>query len=209
LWIRQAYLTIPLPYHSMAYDIKSVFYLDTSLALVNGAGGGASTQLDLSAYIDPIARGRSKGTGLAVYKTHFSVDDASSNDPAGVNTTETGLFRVAVMAGLGSGEAAVSAVSFANNTLNAANDLCIAGFDWFGADAFGTSVYSASPSMSPQKWMEPSEKVPYIIVRDNVCLVAEVGANLSSALNVSMRLECAQISLDQATLNQLLRTQTV
>ncbi len=193
----------------MAYDLKNVFYLDTSLALVNGAGGGASTQLDLSAYIDPIARGRAKGTGLAVYKVHYSVDDGSSNDPPGVNTTETGMFRVATIAGLGSGEAAVSAISFANNTLNPANDLCIAGFDWYGPDAFGTGVYSGSPSMAPQKWLEPSEKVPYVIVRDNVCLVAEVTTNLATALVVSMRLECAQISLDQATLNQLLRTQTV
>ena len=50
----------------MAYSIKTVFYLDTTLALVNSATGGASTQLDLSAYIDPIARGRAKGTDLAV-----------------------------------------------------------------------------------------------------------------------------------------------
>jgi len=193
----------------MAYDIKSVFYLDTTLALVNGAGGGASTQLDLSAYIDPIARGRSKGTGLAVYKVHYSVDDSGSNDPPGVNATETGMFRVATIAGLGVGEKAVSEVTFATNTLNCANDLAIAGFDWYGPDAFGTSVYSGSPTMAPQKWLEPSEKVPYVIVRDNVCLVAEVAANLSSALKVTMRLEVAQISLDQATLNQLLRTQTV
>ncbi len=193
----------------MAYDLKNVFYLDTSLALVNGATGGASTQLDLSAYIDPIARGRSKGTGLAVYKVHYSVDDGASNDPGGADIDEAGLFRVATIAGLGSGEAAVSAVSFANNTLNPANDLCVAGFDWYGPDAFGTGVYSGSPSMAPQKWLEPSEKVPYVIVRDNVCLVAEVAANLSTALVVTMRLECAQISLDQATLNQLLRTQTV
>jgi hypothetical protein len=193
----------------MAYDMKSVFYLDTELALVNGAGGGASTQLDLSAYVDPIARGRSKGTGLAIYKVHFSVDDAASNDPAGVNTTETGIFRAALIAGLGTGEAAVSAISFANNTVNAANDLAVAGFDWYGADAFGTGVYSMSPSMTPQKWLEPSEKVPYVIVRDNVCLIAEVASNLSSAVNVSCRLECAQVTLDQATLNQLLRTQTV
>ena len=116
---------------------------------------------------------------------------------------------MATIAGLGSGEAAVSAVSFQNNTLNPANDLCIAGFDWYGPDAFGTGVYSGSPSMAPQKWLEPSEKVPYVIVRDNVCLVAEVAANLSSALKVTMRMEVAQISLDQATLNQLLRTQTV
>ena len=193
----------------MAYDMKSVFYLDTTLALVNGAGGGASTQLDLSAYVDPIARGRSKGTGLAIYKVHFSVDDASSNDPAGANTTDTGIFRAALIAGLGTGEAAVSAISFANNTINAANDLAVAGFDYYSADAFGTGVYGMSPSMTPQKWLEPSEKVPYVIVRDNVCLVAEVGANLSNAINVSCRLECAQVTLDQATLNQLLRTQTV
>jgi hypothetical protein len=193
----------------MAYDMKSVFYLDTELALVNGAGGGASTQLDLSAYVDPIARGRSKGTGLAIYKVHFSVDDAASNDPAGVNTTETGIFRAALIAGLGTGEGAVSTVLFNNNTINAANDLAVAGFDWYGADAFGTGVYSMSPSMTPQKWLEPSEKVPYVIVRDNVCLVAEVGANLSNATNISCRLECAQVTLDQATLNQLLRTQTV
>ena len=191
----------------MAYDVKQVFYLDTTLALVNGAGGGASTQLDLSAYIDPIARGRAKGTGLAVYKTHFSVDDSGSNDPTSL--TETGYFRAALIAGLGTGEAAVSAVAFANNTINAANDLAVAGFDWYGADAFGTGVYGMSPSMTPQKWLEPSEKVPYVIVRDNVCLVAEVAANLSSAAKISCRLEVAQISLDQATLNQLLRTQTV
>ena len=182
--------------------------MDTTLALVNGAGGGASTQLDLSAYIDPIARGRAKGTGLAVYKVHFSVDDAGSPDPPGVNT-ETGMFRSALIAGLGVGENAVSAITYQNNIINAANDLAVAGFDWYASDAFGTGVYGMSPSMSPQMWLEPSEKVPYVIVRDNVCLVAEVAANLSSALAVSVRLEVAQISLDQATLNQLLRTQTV
>ena len=189
--------------------MKNVFYLDTTLALVNGAGGGASTQLDLSAYIDPIARGRQKGTGLAVYKTHFSIDDASSNDPGGANIADTGIFRAALIAGLGTGEAAVSTVSFANNSLNSANDLAIAGFDYYSADAFGTGVYGMSPSVSPQLWLEPSEKVPYVIVRDNVCLVAEVAANFSNAINVTCRLEVAQITLDQATLNQLLRTQTV
>lgn len=191
----------------MAYDLKNVFYLDTTLDLVNGAGGGASTQLDLSAYVDPIARGRAKGTGLAIYKTHFSVDDSGSNDPT--SATETGIFRVALIAGLGTGEQAVSAISFNNNTINAANDLAVSGFDWYGADAMGTSVYGMSPSMAPQLWLEPSEKVPYVIVRDNVCLVAEVAANLDNATKVSCRIECAQISLDQATLNQLLRTQTV
>jgi len=193
----------------MSYNLKSVFYLDTTLALVNGAGGGASTQLDLSAYIDPIARGRAKGTGLAVYKVHFSVDDGASNDPSGANTTETGIFRATLIAGMGTGEQAVSAISFQNNIMNTANDLAVAGFDWYGPDAFGTSVTSSGFAAAPSMWLEPSEKVPYVIVRDNICLVAEVAANLSNALNVSCRMEVAQISLDQATLNQLLRTQTV
>jgi len=193
----------------MAYSIKTVFYLDTTLSLVNSATGGASTQLDLSAYIDPIARGRAKGTGLAVYKVHFSVDDAGSNDPPGVNTSETGQFRAALIAGLGAGEQAVSAVAFANNTINAANDLAVAGFDWYGADAFGTGVYGMSPSLTPQQWLEPSKEVPYVIVRDNICLIADVSAALGSALAISVRMEVAQITLDQATLNQLLRTQTV
>ena len=194
--------------YSMAYDMKSVFYLDTTLAITNGAGGGASTQLDLSAYIDPIARGRSKGTGLAVYKVHFSMDDASSNDPAVVNVTDTGILRAALIAGLGTGEQAVSAISFANNTINAANDLAVAGFDYYAPDAFGTGVLSSQVS-APSMWLEPSEKVPYVIVRDNVCLVAEVGANFSNAVAISCRMEVAQVTLDQATLNQLLRTQTV
>ena len=48
----------------MAYDIKNVFYLDTELTLETGTGVGKSdtVQLDLSAYIDPIARGRTMGT---------------------------------------------------------------------------------------------------------------------------------------------------
>ena len=192
----------------MAYDMKSVFYLDTTLALTNGAGGGASTQLDLSAYIDPIARGRQKGTGLAIYKVHFSVDDSASNDPAGANVTDVGIFRAALIAGLGTGEAAVSAVAFANNTLNAANDLAVAGFDYYSSDAFGTAVLSQQ-APAPSMWLEPSEKVPYVIVRDNICLVAEVAANFSNAVAVSCRMEVAQVTLDQATLNQLLRTQTV
>jgi len=55
----------------------------------------------------------------------------------------------------------------------------------------------------------PDSDVPYVVVRDNCCLVYEVGDQLAAAMTISIRLEVAQISLDQATLNQLLRTQTV
>ena len=57
--------------------------------------------------------------------------------------------------------------------------------------------------------IKPSIEVPYVVVRDNVCLCYDVGDNMTSATDLSVRIECAQISLDQATLNQLLRTQTV
>ena len=51
----------------MAYNMKDVFYLDTNIDTTTSTGDGCAT-LDLSSYVDPIARGRSKGTGLAIYK---------------------------------------------------------------------------------------------------------------------------------------------
>ena len=58
-------------------------------------------------------------------------------------------------------------------------------------------------------FMEPSTEVPYIVVRDTVGLVAVNSINTVAAMKVGVRLSCAIITLDQATLNQLLRTQTV
>ena len=68
---------------------------------------------------------------------------------------------------------------------------------------------STTTNMWPNTWVEPSTEVPYVIVRDNVCLVYQVQDNMIENSTLSVRLECAQITLDQATLNQLLRTQTV
>ena len=49
----------------MAYNIKDVFYLDVTLDMPTATATTESNtaQLDLSAFIDPIARGKSKGTG--------------------------------------------------------------------------------------------------------------------------------------------------
>ena len=55
----------------------------------------------------------------------------------------------------------------------------------------------------------PSTEVPYVVVRDNVCMTYQVADNFVGDAILSCRLEVAQISLDQSTLNQLLRTQTV
>ena len=46
----------------MTYNVKDVFYLDMTMTMPTATTVGKSNtaQLDLSAYIDPIARGRSK-----------------------------------------------------------------------------------------------------------------------------------------------------
>jgi len=55
----------------------------------------------------------------------------------------------------------------------------------------------------------PSTDVPYVIVRDTIQLVGSISTATSVSVDIRVRLECAQITLDMATLNQLLRTQTV
>jgi hypothetical protein len=82
------------------------------------------------------------------------------------------------------------------------------GFDYYGARS--TIANSSTPSGTFTKtFLEPSKEVPYVVVRDNVCLMSTQLIAMTTVAYVSVRLECAQITLDQATLNQLLRTQTV
>ena len=180
----------------MAYNMKDVFYLDTSVNTGTGTTKTA-TVLDLSSYVDPISRGRAKGTGLAIYRVHFDICDDDGNSP--VAASATGQFRVGLlsMTGLTSGT-----VSLDNNILNAANDLMIAGVDFA---AGGTAAGDPAPHM----FLEPSDEVPYVVVRDQVTLVVNPITSMSAAADVKVRLECAQVTLDQSTLNQLLRTQTV
>ena len=189
----------------MAYDLKSVFYLDTSATIAASTAGGGSAQLDLSAYIDPIARGRTKGTGLAIYKAHFVTSQSSNTEP--IDDAEAGTFRAGIVAGLGVGDNATGAVTFGTTMFNATNNLLVSSYDFYGPKSMVANA-STTPDMY-NDIMAPSEKVPYVVVRDNVCLCYDVGDNMTTEHIVSVRLECAQITLDQATLNQLLRTQTV
>ena len=189
----------------MAYDLKSVFYLDTSATIAASTTGAGSAQLDLSAYIDPIARGRQKGTGLAIYKVHFITSQSATTEP--IDDAEAGSFRAGIVAGLGIGDQATGAISMASTLLNATNNLLVASYDFYGPKSMVANA-STTPSMY-NNLMAPSTEVPYVVVRDNVCLVYDVGDNMTTEAIVSVRLECAQVTLDQATLNQLLRTQTV
>jgi len=190
----------------MAYDIKSVFYLDTSATVTKATAGGGSAQLDLSAYIDPIARGRQKGTGLAVYKTHYSIVNSEDSNEVATKVSDEGVMAVSMQAGLGIGDNTTGTVTTASpDAFATSNQLLVSAGNFYspGSAATGTPVVDS--------YLEPSKDVPYIIVRDNVCLVYNVSAEktMTSTSLLSVRLECAIVTLDQATLNQLLRTQTV
>ena len=191
----------------MAYDLKSVFYLDTSATITKATAGAGSAQLDLSAYIDPIARGRTKGTGLAIYKAHFSITNIEDTNEIAPEPSETGVLAYSLQAGLGIGDNATGVVSVpAGNTfMGADNQLLVSAGNFYGMASGATTTPIG------MEYIMPSKDVPYVIVRDNVCLQYNVAdsAKFESNTTLAVRMECAIITLDQATLNQLLRTQTV
>ena len=194
----------------MAYTVKDVFYLSTEAIIASGTANGGSAQLDLSAYIDPIARGRAKGTGLAVYKCYWSMGQATTGEP--IDDAEAGSVRFGLIAGLGRGDVVTGGSTNLTAAFSMDNALLVSSGDFYGPKSMVANA-STTPTMfngNPNsQYVSPSTEVPYVIVRDNVCLVYEVGDNFTSGAVLSVRMEVAQITLDQATLNQLLRTQTV
>jgi hypothetical protein len=191
----------------MAYDLKNVFYLDVSTEITKATAGGGSAQLDLSAYIDPIARGRQKGTGLAIYKTHFSVLNSEDANEMAPEPSETGVLSYSLQAGAGLGDIATGGTQTAAGAtaFDASNQLLVS------AGVFYGMASGATTTPIGMDYIMPSKDVPYVVVRDNVCLVYNVAssAQFESTSTLACRLECAIVTLDQATLNQLLRTQTV
>ena len=191
----------------MAYNIKDVFYLSSSVKIDKTTAGGGTGQLDLSAYIDPIARGRTKGTGLAVYKVHFGIQQYNADsDP--IDDAEAGTLSYGLMAGMGVGDNATGDATMAATTFDMTNSLLIQSGAFYGPKSQIANA-NTTVSMFPNTTVKPSIEVPYVIVRDNVVLGYQVLDNFVEDTTLSFRMECAQISLDQATLNQLLRTQTV
>ena len=189
----------------MAYNIKDVFYLSTNATVASGTANGGSSQLDLSAYIDPIDRGRTKGTGLAVYKVHWSIMAATKSEP--IDDAETGVMSYGLQAGLGIGDIATGDMTATATAYDFTNSLLVSSGQFYGPKSQIANANTPCSMITPG--MDPSTEVPYVIVRDNVCLTYQVADNFAANATISARLEVAQISLDQATLNQLLRTQTV
>ena len=121
---------------------------------------------------------------------------------------ESGTMQAGLVAGAGLGDGATGTVTSGFATYSMTNNLLVSTASFFGPKS---QIANACTTVSafPNTTVDPSEKVPYVIVRDNVCLAYMVGENFVDDFILSVRLECAQIPLDQATLNQLLRTQTV
>jgi len=187
----------------MAYNVKDVFFLDAEAITTTGAGDFA-TNLDISSYVQPVVRKGTKPTGLAIYKVHWDVYDAGTNDV--VPAITTGAFRAGIFSDLGMPAGVVAAVTAAIDTFTVSNDLAVSIIDWWGAVGAGAAGVQMPRQITR---LEPSTDVPYVIVRDTIQLAGSISTATSNSCNINVRLECAQITLDMATLNQLLRTQTV
>ena len=192
----------------MAYNLKDVFYLGATHEYPHGTYGSSGIEgnipIDISAYVDPIAKGRTKGQGLAVYKVHHQVagdDNGMLQNPADAGSATFGL-TVKPYATSGDNSGALE-----QGDLTVESDLAIF-LAQFTSPA--TMVPGMGGGSNGTVVLEPSADVPYVCVRDTIFQIFESGVAMSSAdsMFISYRLECAMITLDTATLNQLLRTQT-
>jgi hypothetical protein len=186
----------------MAYDMKDVFYLDTAMTIAASTAGDTTKQLDVSSYVETVARGKQKGQGLAIYRVYWSVSsNTDESDP--VAEAETAIFRAALLAGAGLGNNATGVLALgADNKLGPSNDNLISGIDFYG----GAGAGNTAPYFSG--FIDPSDDVPFVVVRDNVCIAASLEANATAAVTISIRMECATVILGTDVLNQLLLTQT-
>jgi len=196
----------------MAYDLKDVFYLDGSVQMADDggnvpvAGESGSQQIDISAFVDPISRGKAAGVGLAVYKIHYGI--SSTSDGSGIlDPDETGVFKAGMVAGAGTGNQDAGGLTItSNNSPTVANALTVGCFDFYGPKATGSGTFPSYPVLT--QLVEPSTEVPYVVVRDNICLVYKYKEAAATVMYINFRMEVARIKLGTDLLNQLLRTQT-
>ena len=195
----------------MAYNYKDVFYLSAATETESGTYASAGVEgvipLDVSAYVDPIARGKARGTGLAVYRVHVDASNNAIGRPIAV--AEDGIMRVGFTVKEYS-TTGHNAGSISGDQLTSGSDLLAWGMDWCGSTNAAPSTTNVTVNKLPDThvFLEPSDEVPYIVVRDSLNWLFMSGGALNADVHWSCRLECAQVTLDTNTLNQLLRTQT-
>jgi len=188
----------------MSYDLKNVFYLGAehtyTNTLYNAANDQGAFKIDVSAYVDPISKGRARGQGLAVYKVWSRI--AGDANGGNVLASQTGSLSYALTVKPFSAEFDGDGSVLSTGDLTPASDL-----NMYGAQYIAQASAEGGPTM-PMSWLEPSEKVPYVVVRDTIWGIVQADVVLNANMYISYRIEAAMITLDTATLNQLLRTQT-
>jgi hypothetical protein len=192
----------------MAYNLKDVFYLGATHEYPHGTYGSAGIEgnipIDVSAYVDPISLSKKRGQGLAVYKVHYQV--AGDNMGGLQLPTDEGAatFGLTVKPYATSGD---NSAAIESGDLTPESDLAIFLAEFTSP---ATMVPGLGGGSNGTVTLEPSAEVPYVCVRDTIFQIFRTSVAMSSAdsMFISYRLECAMITLDTSTLNQLLRTQT-
>jgi len=187
----------------MSYDLRNVFYLGNTQEYAGGTAAGKEwvNPIDVSAYVDPISKGRAKGQGLAVYKVHMSLQTDHGTPMLAAEEASLGL-ALSVKPYTTTGDAVDGVIAFGD--MVPASDLVIYGNQYIGqAKGEGDGMLS-----QVNVYCAPSIEVPYVVVRDTIFQLAVCNVGVTADIQCSYRLECAMITLDTATLNQLLRTQT-
>ena len=190
----------------MAYDLKNVFYLGFRHEYANGAWTGKDSiqPIDVSAYVDPISKGRAKGQGLAVYRVHHALQSDAETPVKETETAEMGM-ALTVKPYTTTGDLLASGIE--SGDLAPSSDLVIQADQFMGSSST-SAVSNCAVGNLLIETCAPSDSVPYVVVRDTIFSAMTSAAAINADLVTSYRMECAMISLDTATLNQLLRTQT-
>ena len=190
----------------MTYDLKNTFYLGFTHEWASGAWTGKDSvqPIDVSAYVDPISKGRTRGQGLAVYKVHHAVQKDSGLPILATETANMGM-ALSVKPYTTTGDLLSAEVAFGD--LSPSSDLGIQS-DMFQGSATSSAVANSGVGSVLQETCSPSKEVPYVVVRDTIFAIMSSGTAIGADILNTYRMECAMISLDTATLNQLLRTQT-
>ena len=192
----------------MSYTLKDVFYLGSTHEYAAATYGSAGIEgvipIDVSAYVDPISKGRQRGQGLAIYKVHCQMAGDTMGGMPIATDAGAATFGLTVKPYTTTGDAVTS---IAAQDLTPESDLAVYLASYM-APASRAPGYGGGSAVEVS--LEPSTDVPYVCVRDTIfhCFESTAGLSTNDDYYVNYRLECAMITLDTATLNQLLRTQT-
>jgi hypothetical protein len=190
----------------MAYDLKNVFYLGFLHEYASGSWTGKDSvqPIDVSAYVDPISKGRARGQGLAVYRVSHALTSDSGCPIVPAETANMGM-ALSVKPYTSTGDLLSGVVAYGD--LSPSSDLLIQADQFTGAATTSTVANSGEGGLLIET-LSPTKEVPYVVVRDTIFSIMSSTLAIGADIISSYRMECAMISLDTATLNQLLRTQT-